>query len=467
MLNRTRAATIAGTMLLLAACFVAVAAVAPQEPPAIEVVGRARVPSPALLEQVKKGEDEFLLFDVGYGVREAVVHLHEEWGWCEGERADGLLALLAAMQERWAAGRDGEVTATTNVAAVAHALLLPAALRDELPPAQQAELREVEGGAAGTLRFAAGSPAVDWREARPRGGYASAWDDGEMAGLFRATVYLRAYLARWPAATSAIWRDSAAACRAAGVAPELAMVEAALPILFGATMGEHGLPAPAPSVDLAWLRAHKDERATVHDKLAALFAAVPMSKPAAMSDGVLRLCHVLACAAATDPLFGAMPAEQWRAKWVGAGSFAYVGLREVDSLMRCVGRELLRKPPQVVIEPLPEVWEALRWLERRHDDLRTVRHPETDWHEHGSWVDPVLEALAIQQRGEDLPQKLHDRLREMLLWSFDAPDLLLGTTTELEGVAAPVRRAEPQLVRVPIRWRGETKKALALRLSVE
>lgn len=38
---------------------------------------------------------------------------------------------------------------------------------------------------------------------------------------------------------------------------------------------------------------------------------------------------------------------------------------------------------------------------------------------------------------------------------------------EIEGGAGRVHRAEPQLVRVPIVWRGQTQRALALRLRVE
>ena len=459
--------------MLRAALFVSpilsVAAAQQPQPPAaaaVEVVGPAAVPSFALLAQLKKGEDELVLFDVGYGVRKAVVQLHERWGHVEGERADGLRELLVAMRERWAGATDPDGQRAARVAAVAQGLLLGAAFRDPLPDPFGLELAEVEAGGAGTLRFLEVATPADWSDAVPRGGYAPRHEaaPSDLAGLFRATVYLQCYFAAWPCAATTAWREQAAACRRSGAAPELTFVEKVLPILFGVGSSD-GMPQPGVAADLAWLRAQA-QTGLAHDVLPQLFAAVPMPAPASIADGVLRLCHELAGARPDAALFTALAPEQWQAKWRDAAAFAYVGLREVDPLMRCVGRERLPSA-RVVIEPLPRVWEALRWLARRSRDYWAVRSPDHDWHEGATWVDSVLEVLARQQRGEQVPPELEASLLRMLLESFDEPDTLAGTISHVDGVRTPLRRADPHFVRVPIRWRGEVKQALALRLYVE
>jgi len=66
-----------------------------------------------------------------------------------------------------------------------------------------------------------------------------------------------------------------------------------------------------------------------------------------------------------------------------------------------------------------------------------------------------------------VPAALNERLREHLLTAFGGADDGLETAMQIECMRGHVRRAVPQLVRVPIVWRGETKKALALRLFVE
>ncbi|HEX6812323.1 MAG TPA: hypothetical protein VF384_11915 [Planctomycetota bacterium] len=451
---------------LLALCI----ASAPQQPAVVEVIGPAPEPGVALRKQVEKGEDEFVLFDVAYGVREVTTNLHDLWGELETKRAEVMSDLMAAMQQRCAGRQDAASIACANVAAVAGALLASATKhtrarpRPALGPDQLAELRDVDAAAAGEQRYFPQRRAFDWKIAQPVGAYAHdrhGWEG--MAALYRATIYLRAYSAAWPEDTSAVWCLHVAACRSADgvLASDLGKLAAQMPILFGAGVDESGVLLPAGAPDLAWLAAHFAEPAPIEDKLAALFAEVPMPSPKALSDGVLRLCHELVIARPTDPLFGAMAPEQWQAKWRDAASFAYVGLREVDALARTFGRDDAPPAPTVVIEPLPAVWEALRWLERR----RSLQ-PGDAWQKGTSWIDPVIEALELQQKGEDLPVETNDHLRH-LLSRFGDKDRLLGTTTRIEGVPAQVRRGVPHLVRVPIRWRGETKKALALRLFVE
>jgi hypothetical protein len=452
---------------VVALSITAATALPAQAPAAVEVVGPASVPSDALVEQLKKGEDELVLFDVGYGVREAVVKLHEDWTRAEARRAVGVCLLLEAMEALWT--REDAVPderACRDVARVAMALL-DARYRDEGARELTNERAEVEAAGAGTLRFLPVPASISWEDARPRGGYARSpqLDDGQRANLYRATVYLHTYLSRWPPGIVRRWRDTASACRAVGAASQLAYAERWSHALFGARLAD-GLPVPVVAPDHAWLRsnaAHVDE---ANARLTALFTALPTAVPESMADGVLRLCHLLVTAEPTAPVLAAMAPAQWRAKWRDAATFAYVGLREVDCAMRAVGKSRLRAPPRVVVEPLPEVWTALRWLDRRRAAALAVDYPDLRRAER-SWVDAVLDALSTQQRGEELPSAAEAQLLHLLLDSFDAPDLLLGALTEVDGVAPPLRRAVPHFVRVPVVWRGEVRKALALRLHVE
>jgi hypothetical protein len=440
---------------------------ASQDPVAVEVIGSADSPSPALAEQIAKGADAFVLFDVAYGIREVTVHLHRAWGWVEGKRAEVMRTLLDTARLRFAEKDDAASRACANVVTVAATLLAAHDERHALEPALRDEVQEVEAATPGSMRFLATATAVDWSETRPIGGYASeVFGSDQFGRLFRATVYLRRYVAAWPEDVRRAWAGGVAAAQSAAGAKELDRVRTAMTVLFGANVDDSALPVPVVAPDLRWLERRAAETQPAGEKLAALFAGVAVPRPVAWSDGVLQLCRSLAEARATDPLFGAMTPQQWQAKWRDAAAFAYVGLREVSPLVTLAGRMQVKDLPTVVVEPLPAVWEALRWIERRQDDFLVVKWP--DWGKHSSaWLEPVLEALAAQQRGEDVPAELNKQLLDMLMFNFDASDCLLGVSTCIAGVPAQVRRAVPQLVRVPIVWRGETKKALALRLFVE
>jgi hypothetical protein len=372
--------------------------------------------------------------------------------------------LLVAMQDRCSRRDDAAAKACANVAVVAAALLDPDRDRSGLTPAQRDELRDVEGAAAGSLRFLRQPDATEWSEARPIGAY----ERQQYAPLYRATVYVRKYRRAWPEATRAAWREHAEALRA-GDGSDLARAEAAWSMLFGVSLDASGAGELVSSPDRVWLVGHAGEAASAHEKLVALFTAVPMRLPAASSDGVLRLCHELAVARPTDPLFTALPAAQWQAKWRDAAAFAYVGQREIDGLAfgPCAATIPPAKPT-VVVEPLPAVWQAVEWLLRRQEAVGDVLHPPAAGAtRRARWITDVLAALRLQQKGEDLPAALEERLRDHLLSAFGGADDGLLTTIRIEGARGSLRRAVPQLVRVPIVWRGETKKALALRLFIE
>ena len=102
--------------MALTVCSLAVfLATAPQQPATIEVIGPAREPSAALREQIAKGQDELLLFDVGCGVRQSVLGLHDVWREVEGTRWRAMRALLDAMQERCACCDDAAAKACADV----------------------------------------------------------------------------------------------------------------------------------------------------------------------------------------------------------------------------------------------------------------------------------------------------------------------------------------------------------------
>jgi hypothetical protein len=332
---------------------IALALGSPQQPAGVEIVGPAPVPSVALRQQVWKGEDEFVLFDVAYGVREVVAKLHESAASIELDRLTPLCSLVDAIERHTATGADPAAIAVHRVAGVTAALIAPHLPRESLLAEQRAEIAEVEAAANGTMRFLPNATAHDWAAARPRGGYETWPLADELVGLSRATQYLGTYLWRWPAATAEKWLQTARAAATDDTTSKLAAVDRAMDILFGASPWVPGFPGPAVARDVAWLHANAGTRASVHDKLAGLFAAVTMPEPQSLHDGVLRLAHVLATARATDPLFGGMPAARWQEKWASNACFAYVDLRDVEAAHSHRKPVPTRLTPTVVVEPLP------------------------------------------------------------------------------------------------------------------
>ncbi len=444
----------------------ATAAVGQQSAPptAVEVVGEARAPSAALLAQILKDHDELVLFDTGFGIRDAVVQLQCAWWDLEWKRAKALADLLAAMSERWRkTALEGPARDCAGVAVVAGALLFSDGA--ELPRDARAEFDEVHAGAAGSMRFR-GERAADWADAKPRGVYAREGRGLDFPGLFRATVYLRRYLEQWPEAHREAWRAAAVACMATGAAREAGPCDTAMAQLFGAEPLAAAVPAIIRPRDVRRLReAHAPRAPWIALQDVLRFADAP--RPASVRDAVLALTHLLALQTAGDALFGELRAAQWQAKWLDAATFAYVGLREIDSiLLPGPGIPEERRGPKVIVEPLPEVWAALQRIDRRLTAVSAVLRGNGA-QARRSWLDDVVDGLAVQQRGEELPADLEKRLFEKLVHGFDEVDGVLGVPSQVEGIDGKLRRAVPRLVRVPIRWRGEAKTALALRLYVE
>lgn len=457
-----------GVVLVVAACSAPDPAASVERPSArVEVVAPAPIPSEALEEQpIQRGD--LVLFDVGYALRELVVRMHDEWARAERLRAEMLIrAFQWLAEDQGTAAEQPWSAACRDVAAVAWALVDPTHSRRRLTPAQAAELLEVEAASSGTLRFLPTPSDVDWSaprsDARPTGAYAAGGEFVWMASLFKASVYLRHYLSAWPDADRERW--CAVMSRMMRKFERAAAIEPSWRLLFGTAFVAPGVPEPVVCDDIVWL-VTQPPTAAAHERLGALFASRAQRVPDTVADDLLRACNELRAARADHAIFGAMAEAQWRAKWTDAATFAYAGLREIDALVQSAGiRDEAGGGPRVVIEPLPAVWAALRALERRESELLVARYGSSA--SQPSWVDDVLEALALQERGVDLPRELEAGLLELLLFRFATPDRLLGTPAAIEGVSGAVRRAVPQLVRVPIRWRGETKMALALRLYVE
>src|SRR5262245_47739886 len=426
----------------------------------VEIVGPADPPSEALRAQLAKGEDSYLWFDVGYGVRSAVVRMHDEWREFETLRAGVMEQVVTAMRTRLADASPADA-ACAGVAAAAAELLDCAAIGAPAPSG--VESAEVWRGSTGTMRFLPDRRSWDWHDARPAGAYAA--QGSRVRGLYRATVYLATYLRLWPEATAARWRELARACHTTDIANDFALASGGLAILFGWTLEPSGVPQVPPDADRDWLREHAGDADEPRTRLHRMLVDLAAVEWRAINGGMLRLCHQLAIAPADDPMLGELTPAQWRAKWSDAATFAYTGLREVDCFGCCsIGVEPRPRAPRVLIEPLAAVWHVLQLLDQRCDDLVDLRFPKLG--SGVSRVEPVLQALAVQARGEELDAKLNDQLVGMLLHGFEATDRLIDTPTTVDGIGG-FRRAKPQFVRIPVRWRGEVVRALALRLYIE
>jgi hypothetical protein len=433
-------------------------------------VGPAHVPSRALRKQVREDQERVLFLDTSYGVRRAVIRLHECWGSVERRRHEVLSELLDSMRDALdAAGED--TRSLRGVTMVARGLLDYLDEGEVLDAAERDELAEVQSGRSGRMRFLGEPVAHDWASAHPTGGYGAEGSfDGEddlFAGLFRVTIYLRSYLDAWPGPARSRFIELAHRLADESEDSRFAEVERSWQILFGVDSIFPGLPGTIPAPDHGWLARRRDAPGEVDDVLPGMFEALPFDDPSSFADGMLHICHELSTARPADPVFSALPHRAWQQKWNDAAAFAYVGLREVDVASRISGLEPLPDDLRIVIEPLPEVWRAIRFVDLLDDELAALRFPGSNYADGKSWVDPVLTALAIQQAGNELPPDLRDDLISLLLEAFDEPDLLLGTISEIEGLRSPVRRAVPRLVRLPIVWQGEVVQVLALRLFVE
>lgn len=449
-------------------CWFAALPIATQCAPAtvarVEVLASSGTPSSMLREQLKKAEDSFVLVDIGVFVDAMVVSLRHDWQRLETTRARSLSVLLERMCDGFTNGGPApDVAACQSIARVATALLGAKVEEDALPRDVLDELTEVRAERVGALRFVHGRPAIDWSIARPSGAYV-----GELDALFRTTVYLRAVLAQASREQVEVWNTAIASQKDTEACRGLDRTDAAVRLLLGtdaATMpGLVGRLDPQQAPDLVKLAALRDDSRDPWSKLDAVFAIAPASpRPTDVRHAVLALANSFATESTEGEFFAALGSERWRRKWTDCASFVYVGMRELDGLGSLTGLETLKLQPRIVVEPAPRSWRALRDFAsaceamcRAFDERGYYRTEE---------IDVAIEALAKQQRGEDLAPEVEAKLLHWMLWGFDSSGG--SSSVEIEGVRGALRRAGPVLVRLPIRWKGETQNALGFRIFVE
>jgi hypothetical protein len=113
---------------------------------------------------------------------------------------------------------------------------------------------------------------------------------------------------------------------------------------------------------------------------------------------------------------------------------------------------------------VPHAWRALRRLASLCAGLsKALTGSEGFYNEEA--IEGAIEALAVQSRGEALDEKVEESLRHLLLWGFEDGGPV--SAVPIEGVQGALRRVHVALVRLPIRWKGEARTALAVRLVVE
>lgn len=470
MLRVSHVFSLAALLPLFAAC-----ALEPTEwpaaPPAmpIEVVAPAPAPSLALDEQLAKGEDDFVLFDVGYAVRDACVRMQTTWLTLEFQRSTALRELL----QRVSAGSADPHGSDSHVADVADVALNlwhgvdPETLPDMPPGPRREERDEVFHGARGKLRFGAHEREVEWRRATAPGSFETAADqDGELPSLQRVTVYLQEYLMAWPAEQRNAWHRAITAALTPRLQQDLRRIDAALLNCFGTEALMPGIVGVAAMPDVARLRG-ASSRADVWRTLADALAPAPTTTARNLRDGVLAVASALYEAKADDAICSELTASQWQAKWRDVALFHYVALRQIDGQAIPLCESPLRRMPRLVIEPLPEVWAHLCELHRLQNRVEESLRDEPPAANEHSWLDDVCLALEYQNRGENVPHHLASSLLHVLRTAFTVTDEGLEQPVPIEGLPGAFRRAIPQLVRVPIQWRGQRRVALALRLFVE
>jgi hypothetical protein len=462
-----RRAALAAYLALPAAC-------GELPPPAprstIEVLAsRPESPSMMLGRQIAKGCDAFVLVDVGCFANSIARSIRQHWQAIEWRRWQCLDHLLRDMQERFADSDAADPRSCTAVAKVGLCLLWNQREVPDAPRSMLDELREVYVASAGVLHFVPGQPPVDWAGSVPRWPYAreGAGESrpGSQPGLYRATVYLRCCIEHFTPGQHAVWNVAFTASGASEPGLDPVRCDAALQLLLGPLPSTPtGLPDmvalcerfAAPPLDVG---------SNTWDGLDRMLGRIQVPEPRTVRDAFLDLAHVLAGETADDAMLQGLAPEQWRRKWADAAACAYLGLCERES--RPAGPEAVSDEPlptpHVLIEPVPRSWQALRRLAGMLES--TPRAAERHGQMQVAAIDDVLAALDLQSRGEPLGRELEHRLLAMMLGQFAAVDV--AVPVPVAGVPGAVRRAEPCLVRLPVRVAGRTVQALGFRWFVE
>lgn len=181
---------------------------------------------------------------------------------------------------------------------------------------------------------------------------------------------------------------------------------------------------------------------------------------------LMVVAHELATETPDDPLLQALGRDRWRSKWLEEANYTYLALRETDPLTYVIDSPPEATRPRLLVEPLPRTLAALREAAAASERVRkTFSDPGTEPQQGMVQLVEDLQAiLAAQQAGADPDAERLDRSWQALQRWFVAEDPREGAIASLEGIEGGIRREGVFLVRVPIRWQGQDKTALAFRL---
>jgi hypothetical protein len=454
--------------LATAVAAVSLAAVAGAQAPAMTVLAGPGRPSTLLAEHLQTTPEDFVVVDIGLWVDALVGDaLGGAWYLLERDRAELLNLLLYELCERLPPPR-GAADVLAGVAHTACTLLANDAARAlALPEPWLAEIAAVVNGRRAPRVWGHERGDVDWSDALPNGGYIAE----RLQPLFRATVYLRRSLGAFDAEQAAAWQRAVDAVLAGETFAEvrgarLHQIDAALRGLLGTVPGI----MPAVLGDLpAENGADRARLRTASGAWWERLAAVHAEEPAAGQDlrsAVLRVAHTLATEDPEDDWLLGWGRENWRGTWRDLADYAYVAVREVDVLagVLCIGPDAKR--PRLLVEPLPRSFAALQAAFRAADPVWESLQDARISGEFCAELDDCLALLAHQRAATEPPTELTERVWQRLLHGFDE-QRDSRVETRLEGIHGPLRRTGCELVRVPIRWRGEDTTAVTFHWCVE
>ena len=323
---------------------------------------------------------------------------------------------------------------------------------------------------------------VDWSKANPVGIYKIERESREiLAGVFRATVYLRELGRVWrrfdPGWRARIEADEA--CRTSW--QRLQGMNEILANLWGTAPNSEGWPSAAPVFDSADIR-QIDAAPKRPDEVGLWLGQIFGAEAAgAGSTGinaggssvralVLQAVTELARERDVPPLMSEVGADLWAARRLDVSLYLYCGLRECDGIFYVpVGGRDRRKDVLVFVEPVPEFYRAMERADAALSEVSAASYAL----EYGRQVEerPVrlfqnlIAAVASQRDGENLPDEVRNSL---LNWSVNG----LGIHTErgLEWQTRwgdAFRRRGAFRCEIDLMWRGEPVTAVGALVHVE
>jgi hypothetical protein len=423
--------------------------------------------------QIAKCCDGFVLVDIGCFANSIARSMRQHWQAIEWRRWQCFDHLLRDLQERFADSDTADARSCTAVAKVGLALLWNRRAVPDAPQPVLDELREVYAAGAGVLHFVPGQPPVDWADSVPRWPYAREGADeesrlGSQPGLYRATVYLRCCVEHFTPRQRAVWDVVFTASVASEPGIDPVRCHAALQLLLGPLPATPtGLPDMVAMCERFAAPPLDDAGSNAWEKIDRVVGRVEGPAPHTVRGAFLDLVHVLAGESADDTMLQSLAPKQWRRKWADAAACAYLGLYERQGGLvggpEAVSEDGHLPRMRVLIEPALRSWQALRRVAELFEGM--TREADCHGHDHLAEIDDVLEALALQSRGEPPGRQLEHRVFAMMLAHFGAVDV--AEPVSVAGMSGAVRRAAPQLVRLPVRVAGRTVKALGFRWFVE